>query len=221
MPTEREPVSLPEPVPADERAARRAGTGCEHALVGRIDRLAGAVECLIDVTLDIDLPRYADGRSCIGGANYGDALRALHASSRALRAVRDQLEATKPARGSANPGQEPGSNEASEWRSEGEREAYARFGKAVREVVAECYRDDRIDEWADELTEILAKFGLARRVKYDPEKHGFINCGDPGDEIWWLGEAEHTPERNGAQWYIDQDQAQNPREPRMNEGAEK
>ena len=35
--------------------------------------------------------------------------------------------------------------------------------------------------------EIAGKHGLARRVEYDPNKHGNIDYADPGDEIWYWG----------------------------------
>lgn len=40
------------------------------------------------------------------------------------------------------------------------------------------------DETSEELCPILQKYGFVRRERYDPNKHGEVDCVEPGDEMW-------------------------------------
>ena len=62
---------------------------------------------------------------------------------------------------------------------------YSGFGRAVIDwiIAYEMWGDER----GDDICEIAKKYGLAKKVKYDPKKHGEIYCADEGDKIWWLG----------------------------------
>lgn len=63
------------------------------------------------------------------------------------------------------------------------------FGKQVWELFTNNF--DSLDEEAcDEVMEIALEAGLAKRVPYDPEKHGDCFEADPGQEIWWWGQPE-------------------------------
>lgn len=48
------------------------------------------------------------------------------------------------------------------------------------------------DEWSEDVLPLAERAGLCRRVIYDPEIHGTIES-EPGDEIWWWGDAPHQP----------------------------
>jgi len=62
------------------------------------------------------------------------------------------------------------------------------FGKDVWEWVKEQGGDIFEHEDSEVIMEIAEKHGLAKRVIYDPEKHGDISMADPGEEIWWFGD---------------------------------
>lgn len=68
---------------------------------------------------------------------------------------------------------------------------YEAFGKAIFAWMEKKGGDIFNDEDSEELMEIAAKSGLARRVIYDPEKHGSAIMADPGDEIWWFGKEQN------------------------------
>lgn len=64
---------------------------------------------------------------------------------------------------------------------------YARFGKAMWEMIRKHGEEFCWDEWSEDVLPLAEKARLCQRVKYDPEKHGEMEA-EPGSEIWWWGE---------------------------------
>ena len=66
---------------------------------------------------------------------------------------------------------------------------YAGFGKDIFQFLVldldpeEFFSHDD----SEEIMEIAQKNGLAKRVEYDPEKHGENIEASPGGKIWWWG----------------------------------
>jgi hypothetical protein len=65
---------------------------------------------------------------------------------------------------------------------------HAIFGKLMWGMIQKMGGDFCGDEWSEEVLPLAQKAGLCGRVIYDPDKHGYIEDGEPGHEIWWLGE---------------------------------
>ena len=64
---------------------------------------------------------------------------------------------------------------------------YQQFGKDVWKWVRDHY-PDCCSEDAEDIMELAGKHGLAKRVSYDPRKHGDIEA-DVGDTIWFWGKS--------------------------------
>ena len=67
----------------------------------------------------------------------------------------------------------------------------AEWGRALWDWLREKLPQEAVGLELDreELLQFAAKHGRARKVKFDQEIHGFIDA-EPGDEIWWWGDAE-------------------------------
>lgn len=64
----------------------------------------------------------------------------------------------------------------------------AQFGS---DVVAWLKRDDYwCFEDGTDLCELAVTAGLLQRVKYEPADHGEVRDAEPGDEIFWWGNAD-------------------------------
>lgn len=63
----------------------------------------------------------------------------------------------------------------------------AAWGRAIWDWLREMLTED--------LMKLAERHSRARRVKYNPDLHGGICDAEPGDEIWWWGEArsEYEP----------------------------
>ena len=68
---------------------------------------------------------------------------------------------------------------------------YASFGLAFWTWFKEKYGDGEyvFDAESEEVLELALQYGLTRREKYDPEKHGEVEDAEPGQEIWCWGKA--------------------------------
>ena len=65
---------------------------------------------------------------------------------------------------------------------------YAVFGKLMWGMIQKMGGDFCGDAWSEEVLPLAEKAGLCARVKYDPEKHGYIEDAEPGHDIWWWGD---------------------------------
>ena len=76
---------------------------------------------------------------------------------------------------------------------------FGAFGREVFKLVSDRVADMTLDEGDDEIMEIAGKHGLATQVAYDPEAHGNVPEAEPGQTIWWWGDAPNArPEWRGA-----------------------
>jgi len=73
----------------------------------------------------------------------------------------------------------------------------AMFG---REVLAAILADRNFfdSEESEKWCELLAKFGYAERITYDPEKHGQIDNAEPGFDVWIFTDAMRAAAKVGA-----------------------
>mgnify|MGYP005614739943 CR=1 FL=1 len=69
---------------------------------------------------------------------------------------------------------------------------YAKFGLAMWRSIEEWGGDFCNEEVSEVILPMAAEAGLCSRVEYDPELHGKNLEAEPGDEIWWWGEAHHS-----------------------------
>jgi hypothetical protein len=63
------------------------------------------------------------------------------------------------------------------------------FGEAMWKLISRPETNFCGDEWSEEVLPLAQQAGLCERVPYDPAIHGEDIEADPGDEIWWWGEA--------------------------------
>jgi hypothetical protein len=74
---------------------------------------------------------------------------------------------------------------------------YAQFGKAMWQYIEKIGGEFCGEEISEDILPLAQAAGLCHRVKYDPAIHGSNIDADPGDEIWYWGNAtteQPTPE---------------------------
>ena len=67
---------------------------------------------------------------------------------------------------------------------------YQDFGKAIWEWVRDSGTEFFYAEESESILEIAERFGLVRRVNYDPDVHGEIDA-EKGDSIWYFGDSKY------------------------------
>jgi hypothetical protein len=72
------------------------------------------------------------------------------------------------------------------------------FGEAMWKLISHPETNFCGDEWSEDVLPLAEAAGLCGRVKYDPAIHGEDIEADPGDEIWWWGEANAKGDALGA-----------------------
>jgi len=78
-------------------------------------------------------------------------------------------------------------------------DAWLGFGREVFAEVTERVATESMGIEDERIMEIAEKHGLARRVEYDPARHGEVDA-EPGAGIWWWGQpnvaGQTRPERS-------------------------
>jgi hypothetical protein len=72
------------------------------------------------------------------------------------------------------------------------------FGEAMWKLISRPETNFCGDEWSEDVLPLAHQAGLCERVLYDPAIHGEDIEADPGDEIWWWGEANAKGDALGA-----------------------
>lgn len=69
---------------------------------------------------------------------------------------------------------------------------FARFGEAMWKYITGLGSEFCGAEISEDILPLAEIAGLCCRIEYKPAIHGTVIEAEPGDKIWWWGEAHHS-----------------------------